>query len=244
MTTMTPRKNPLRPCHEGIKFVNDEPTCWHKKPMVRIPNGFWACKYKPGEGSCKRYLRFDEVDKIKPLLPHEAAQTPRTPQTPYKQQSITRFLLPTPSTDGKSESRAKPDDQNKETDPTRPPVTPTRRTAPSAGTEPAVASGSTTVDRKRPISPDTPDNSPWKKQSRLRSANDPVRLLFPPTPYKRAANESHPDENGPRYFMAEHEFGKKSSQEHASSQTSDAGSGTSVRGVARVPLGHADSNRV
>lgn len=135
---------------------------------------------------------------------------------------------------------------NSAIDPTHPPVTPTTRTAPSAGTEPALASGSTTIDRKRPISPDTPENSPWKNhQSGLQSAKDhTVRLLFPPTPFKQAANESHADENDPSYLAGEDKFGKKSSQEHASAQTSDAGSGTTSRGVARVPLGDTDSNRV
>ncbi|EXU95888.1 hypothetical protein X797_011010 [Metarhizium robertsii] len=221
MTTLTPRKNPLRACHQGIAFVNDEPTCRHKKRMVRIPKGFWACEYKRGDGSCERYLYFDEVDKVKPL------------RTPYKQQSITQFLqLPTPSTDGRSGSSNSPSRKPHQTNRSF------RRQ------ETAVASRSITIDRKRPISPDTQENSPLKKhQSGLQSAKDPaVRLLFPPTPYKRAANESHTDENDPSYFAGEDKFGKKSSD--ASSQTSNGGSRTSPRGVARVPLGNADINRV
>ncbi|KID81653.1 hypothetical protein MGU_11006 [Metarhizium guizhouense ARSEF 977] len=252
MTTMTQQKNPLRPCHQGITFVNDEPTCLHKKRMVRRRSGktgkwFWACEIERGEGSCERYLYFDEVDKVKPLLPHK---TPRTPRTPYRQQIITQYLqLPTPSTDGRSGSPAKSDGQDRETDPTRPAVTPTRRTTPSAGSETVMASGSTSsrvLGRKRPISPDASENSPSKKQqSEPQSSKDPtIRLLFPPTPDRRAANESHTNENDPSYVVGEDKLARRSSEEHASSQTGNGGSGTSPPHVARVPLGDADSNRL
>ncbi|KAF5120834.1 hypothetical protein E5D57_013170 [Metarhizium anisopliae] len=170
---MTPQKNPLRPCHQGITFVNDEPTCLHKKRMVRRRSG------KTG----KWY-------------------------------------------------------------PTRPAITP-----PSAGSETVMASGSTSsrvLGRKRPISPDASENSPSKKQqSEPQSSKDSTaRLLFPPTPDRRAANESHTNENDPSYVVGEDKLAKRSSEEHASSQTGNGGSGTSPPHVARVPLGDADSNRL
>ncbi|KID83889.1 hypothetical protein MGU_08861 [Metarhizium guizhouense ARSEF 977] len=195
MTTLTPRKNPLRACHQGIAFVNDEPTCRHKKRMVRIPKGF-----SPTAHAIYRRTIWVVPRKI------------RWPRQRDRSNSPSR----------------KPHQTNRSF----------RRQ------ETAVASRSITIDRKRPISPDTQENSPLKKhQSGLQSAKDPaVRLLFPPTPYKRAANESHTDENDPSYFAGEDKFGKKSSD--ASSQTSNGGSRTSPRGVARVPLGNADINRV
>ncbi|KHO10680.1 hypothetical protein MAA_11731 [Metarhizium robertsii ARSEF 23] len=227
MTTLTPRKNPLRACHQGIAFVNDEPTCRHKKRMVRIP-----------KGSGRRVMRKVLVlrrGRQGETAPNAIQATKHHSVSPTAHAIYRRTIWVVPR------KIRWPRQRDRSNSPSRKPHQTNRS---FRRQETAVASRSITIDRKRPISPDTQENSPLKKhQSGLQSAKDPaVRLLFPPTPYKRAANESHTDENDPSYFAGEDKFGKKSSD--ASSQTSNGGSRTSPRGVARVPLGNADINRV
>ncbi|TWU71529.1 hypothetical protein ED733_000225 [Metarhizium rileyi] len=234
MTTMTPQKNPLRPCHQGITLVNNVLTCLHKKPMVRRTNrkngeGFWACEKPRGKDSCEQYLYFNEERK---------------------------YYSPTPSTGGRPQSRAKADGQDEETGPTRRAITPTptARTTPAVGSETAMTSVSTRrgiPERKRPISPDASENPPSKKhRSGPQSGQDPTaRILFPSAPHNQAAaDRSHtrastcaqPNENEPPSNLG----GGKLSERHVSSQTSDGSFRDSPRRIPRVPLGHADTNRV
>ncbi|KFG82255.1 hypothetical protein MANI_024516 [Metarhizium anisopliae] len=272
MTTMTPQKNSLRPCHQGIALVNNVLTCLHKKPMVRRTNRkngegcklclsttvdlgskltfeVWACEKPRGKDSCEQYLYFNEERKVREKLPH-ALQTPST------QPRITQYYSPTPSTGGRPQSRAKADGQDEETGPTRRAITPTptARTTPAVGSETAMTSVSTRrgiPERKRPISPDASENPPSKKhRSGPQSGQDPTaRILFPSAPHNQAAaDRSHtrastcaqPNENEPPSNLG----GGKLSERHVSSQTSDGSFRDSPRRIPRVPLGHADTNRV
>lgn len=262
MTTKTSQKTPLRHYHDGITFVNDKPTCAHKKLMVTKTNGktnqgFWACMYPKDDGSCKRYLNFDEWDEVKPLLPHEVTQEPRTPRTPNTQKRITHFFMPTPPTGRQPESRILSDPQERDTDPTRRAIipTPTRRTNSSKGGEDVISSGfaSTSIlGGKRPISPNPSENSPSKKHQFGSQCREfpTARVLFQPIPDNQAATahakklgDTQPNENEPSDVVCDDKFGKKLSGEHVPSQASSGGSKTSRR-VARVPLGDSDSNRV
>lgn len=132
--------------------------------------------------------------------------------------------------------------------------TPTARTTPAVGSETAMTSVSTRrgiPERKRPISPDASENPPSKKhRSGPQSGQDPTaRILFPSAPHNQAAaDRSHtrastcaqPNENEPPSNLG----GGKLSERHVSSQTSDGSFRDSPRRIPRVPLGHADTNRV